>query len=125
MSRASQHSSRQKDNGLKKLEHTVDGDPDDPERKREEPHYGIKHERQKGQWPAEEQKEKPEQEFDHFRSIGCWMTASLCLYVPDEQVLQLTFGASFCKLQNEDDERVRITTGIAREPHERRGGSSL
>jgi hypothetical protein len=24
-----------------------------------------------------------------------------CLYVPDEQVLQLTFGASFCKLQNE------------------------
>ena len=56
---------RQADEGAEKLEDTVNHDADQTERKQQDPDEGIQHQRQKGERPAHEEQQQPEQELHH------------------------------------------------------------
>lgn len=59
------HSRWQKDDGFYQFQHTINGDAQDPEWQRQQPEYGIKHQGQQRQRPAQEEQQAPEQEREH------------------------------------------------------------
>jgi hypothetical protein len=56
---------REGDDSPDELQDASYRNPDDPEWKQQQPHQGIKYERDKRQWPAQNEQNAPEQKFNH------------------------------------------------------------
>jgi len=77
---ASQQPSRQGDDSPEELEDSANGNPNEPEREGQEPDYGVQKEGQQRKRPAQNQKDEPEQEFDHQRTSAFFMDNVLGLF---------------------------------------------
>ena len=60
-----QQAEGQRDRQEYDFEHAVNGDADDSERKQDQPDEGIGDQGQKGERPAEDEEDAPEQECEH------------------------------------------------------------
>jgi hypothetical protein len=65
MSRAAQDPSWQRDESPNEPKNSIHGNAHNAERKQKQPHQRIENQRQKGQWPAEQKQDQPQQESKH------------------------------------------------------------
>jgi hypothetical protein len=72
-----QHPGGQENNGAEESEKSFHGDSERAKWKRQQPDEGVEHQRQKRKRPAEDEKNKPEDESEH----RCFPVCSSSIYV--------------------------------------------